>query len=83
MFGIGKPRFLRKLDLRIAAGYRCFDGFHDALNIRSKAGPLLQAENYDRYFPACEILLIRHVLVGGQKHVEALCFCGREQFHRS
>jgi hypothetical protein len=45
VFGIGKASFLRKLDLRIAAGFRCLDGFDDSLNIWPKAWPLLQAEN--------------------------------------
>jgi hypothetical protein len=82
LFGMGtpRPRLRWKLDLRIAAGYRCLDGFDDAPNIWPKAWPLLQTENHDRYFPACEILLIRHVLVGGQQNVEAVGFCGREQF---
>jgi hypothetical protein len=82
LFGMGTPwlRLRWKRDLRIAAGYPCFDGFHHAADIWPKAWPLLQTENHDRYFPACEILLIRHVLVGGQQHVEAVRFCGREQF---
>src|SRR5271170_583654 len=75
----GKARFLRKLDLRIAAGFRCLDGFDDALNIWPKARPLLQAENHDRDSSAREVLLVRHVLIGGEQHIEAVCFCGREQ----
>jgi hypothetical protein len=41
---------------------------------------LLQAEDHDRDFTAREVLLIGHVLVGGQQHVEAIRLSGREQF---
>src|SRR5579872_4363077 len=78
LFGIGNPRFLRKLNLRIAAGSRCLDGFDDSLNIRPKAWPLLQAENHDRDSTTRKVLLVRHVLVGGQQYFEPVRLCGRK-----
>jgi len=48
--------------------------------MRFKTRPLLHAENYNRDFAPRKILLIAHVLVGGEKHIEAVGFCGHEQF---
>jgi hypothetical protein len=45
-----------------------------------KVWPLLQSQNHDRNLSAREVLLITYVLVGGQQHVEAIRFCGGEQF---
>jgi hypothetical protein len=36
--------------------------------------PLLLAENHDRDFTISKVLLIEHVLIGGQQYVEARCF---------
>ena len=76
----GKLRLRWKLDLCIASGYRSFDGLHSTPNMWPEAGPLLHSKNHDRDSPSRKVLLIRHVLVGGQQHVEAVRFCGREQF---
>ena len=47
--------------------------------MRLKTRPLLEPENYNRDFAASEILLIPHVLIRGQQHVEALGFCRLKQ----
>jgi len=57
------PTFLRKLDLCVASGHRCLDGFDDAPDMWPKSWPLLLSENYHRDFTAREVLLIRHILV--------------------
>ncbi len=47
--------------------------------MRPKSGPLLPAENHDRDLTARKILLIAHVPVGRQQHVEAVRLCGHGQ----
>src|SRR5580698_861028 len=79
MFGLVALWLWREVDLCIAAGRYRLDRFHNALNMWPKAWPLLPAENHDRDSAACKVLLIAHVLIGCQQHVEAVCFCGREQ----
>src|SRR5579863_9882086 len=80
VFGRKAARLRRKVDLRVAAGCRGSDGFHNQGNVWPKTGPLLQAKNHNRNFAAHKVLLMAHVLVGGQQHIEATRFCGRKQF---
>jgi len=73
-------RPLRQVDFCAAAGYGSIDRFHDKPNMRPQTWPLLPVENYDRDFATGKILLIAHVLVGRQQHVEAVSLCSYEQF---
>ena len=49
------------------AGSGRIDSFNDALDVRPEPRPLLLAENHNRDFAACEILLLADVLVGRQQ----------------
>jgi hypothetical protein len=55
------------------------DRFDDEVNVGLEARPLLATQNHDRDFSAREILLIAHVLVGGQEHFEAGRIHGQQQ----
>jgi hypothetical protein len=55
------------------------DRFDDEVNVGLEARPLLATQNHDRDFSAREILLIAHVLVGGQEHFETGRIRGQQQ----
>ncbi|SPF56856.1 hypothetical protein SBA4_950002 [Candidatus Sulfopaludibacter sp. SbA4] len=64
------PYLKRDVHLNITAGRH---GIHDGgnpLNVQSNARPLRSAQYHKGESAACEILLIPHIVVGCQKHVE-------------
>lgn len=67
-------------DFQVAAGLGGINRFDDSMNVGPEAGPLLPAQNHDGDFAAGKILLVAHVFVGGQQHIEAGGFRGQQQF---
>ena len=58
------------IDFGKAAWRGGVDGIDNKPNVRPYVRPLLLAEHYNRNSPISEVLLVTHVLVGGQKEVE-------------
>ena len=79
MFGVAAFRHRWEANFQIAAGFGGIDRFDDEVNVGLEARPLLATQNHDRDFSGREILLIAHVLVGGQEHVETGRFRGQQQ----
>jgi hypothetical protein len=70
----------RKIEFEITPRFDSLDCLHNTLNMRTKAWPLLQPQNNYGNLAARKILLITHILVGRQQHVEASRFRDRQQF---
>ena len=60
----------RNFHFGIAAGCRRVYGRRNSFYVQSNKRPLRSAQDHKGYAAAYEVLLIAHVLVGGQKHVE-------------
>src|ERR1700678_2069666 len=67
-----------KLNLCITSGQRTSES-RNPLNKRTKAGPLLQTKDHHRNSPPRKVLLIAHVLVGGQQDIESFRLSSRQQ----
>jgi len=65
-----KRLFLLYLDLNISARSRGVHGIRNNFEIQSHNGPLRSAKHDDGYSAARKILLITHIFVAGEKHIE-------------
>ena len=66
------PRSIdRNIHLSKTARRRGVHRGHDTRDVRLKGWPLLNPDDDDRNGPAGHVLLIPHVLVGGQEDLEA------------
>ena len=68
-----------EFSLRYSCRCRCVHGRRNSFCVQSNKRPLRSAQDHKGYAAACEVLLIAHVLVGGQKHVEPGPFCFGQQ----
>jgi hypothetical protein len=80
VFGMGACRLRWQVDFCVAARHGSIDRFHDQPNMRPHTWPLLPAENHDGDFAPRKVLLISHVLIGSEQHVETIRFGGHKQF---
>jgi hypothetical protein len=79
VFGVAAFRHRWQANFQVAAGLGGIDRFDHEVNVGLEARPLLAAQNHDCDFSAREILLIAHVLAGGQEHFETGRFRGQQQ----
>lgn len=54
-------------------------GCGDLIEVQSYTGPLRRAQHHKSYTSACKVLLVTHILIGGQKYVETGSLRRRKQ----